>query len=192
MTLILGSQSPRRKEILEYFSIPFILATPLYDEDVVPFDGDPKNYVAVLSKGKSDSLSAQFPHGIILTADTTVARDGKIYGKPKDKEEAYQILSELAGKWHSVFTGVTVRHKEKFFTHVEETKVLLNSLNSQQIHKYIAHTQWSDKAGGYAIQGKGGIIVKRIEGCYYNVKGLPINTVEALLKHFGIELWDYL
>ena len=192
MQLILGSQSPRRKEILEFFSIPFIQAAPLFDEASVPFNGNPEDYVCALSKGKSESLINKFPQSIILTADTIVFREGKVYGKPKDKNEAYQTLSELAGHWHSVYTGITIQNKEKALSKAEVTHVLFNALSSEQIYHYIAHVDCIDKAGSYAIQKKGGIIVRKIEGCYYNVKGLPINTVEDLLKHFNVALWNYL
>lgn len=190
--IILGSQSPRRKEILSYFALPFAQATPPFDEEAVPFEGNPIQYVKQLSKGKADALLPLYPDAIILTADTIVYRDGKIYGKPKDLQDAFQALTELSGQWHSVFTGVTVCRKNEEYHHCEETKVLFNALTPGEIRHYHQKLQWSDKAGSYAIQMAGGLIVKRIEGCYYNVMGLPINTVRLLLSRMGIELWDYL
>jgi septum formation protein len=192
MKLILGSQSPRRKEILSYFSIPFIQMSPAFDEESVPFQGDPEVYACTLSQGKAESLADRFPESVILTADTIVFRNGKIYGKPKTQEEAYQSLSELVGQWHTVYTGVTVKKGKQMFQQVEASRVLFNPLTPEQIHHYIAHTEWADKAGGYAIQANGGLIVRKIDGCYYNVMGLPINTVESLLQHVGIKLWNYL
>jgi septum formation protein len=192
MQLILGSQSPRRKEILEFFSVPFIQASPSFDEDSVPFNGDPEEYVCALSKGKGEALRERFPEALILTADTIVFREGKVYGKPKDMDEAIQILSELAGEWHAVYTGVTVQNQGEVLSRAEVTHVLFHSLTLEEIRHYLACTHWRDKAGGYAIQGKGGIIVRKINGCYYNVMGLPLNTVESLLSHFGVELWNHL
>ncbi len=192
MQLILGSQSPRRKEILEFFSIPFIQAISSYDEESVPFSGNPEDYACILSEGKAQALMQKFPESLILTADTIVFREGKLYGKPKNKDVAYQMLAELAGQWHSVYTGVTIRNHEKALSKAEVTQVLFNRLTPEQIHNYLAHVDWADKAGGYSIQMNGGIIVRKIEGCYYNVKGLPINTVDSLLKQFGLSLWDYL
>lgn len=189
--LILGSQSPRRKEILSYFSLPFTQVASSFDEGSIPFRGEPKEHVRALSKGKAESLASQFPQSIILTADTIVFRKGKIYDKPKNIEEAYQTLSELVGEWHTVYTGVTVQKEGKAFHQVEATQVLFNPLTQEQMGHFLAKTEWADKAGGYAIQGRGGLIVRKIDGCYYNVMGLPINAVENLLKHFGIELWDY-
>lgn len=192
MQLILGSQSPRRKEILGYFSLPFQQASPPFDEESIPFENNPEEYVCLLSKGKADSLAPRFPNAAILTADTIVYRNKKIYGKPSSEEEAMRSFSALAGKWHTVYTGVTVRFGDKSYSQAEATRVQLNPLTPEQMRHYIAKMEWADKAGGYAIQMAGGIIVRRIEGCYYNVMGLPINTVEVLLKRIGIELWDYI
>jgi len=190
--IILGSTSARRREILGYFSVPFTPAAPPFDEETIPFQGDPETFVTTLSSGKAHSLVAQFPQDIILCADTIVYARGKVYGKPKTLEEAYASFQELAGTWHVVYSGVTVRKGNKVFSQAEATRVLFNDLTPEQIQHYLAHTQWSDKAGGYAIQGNGGLIVRRIEGCYYNVMGLPVNTVATLLKHVGFELWNYL
>jgi septum formation protein len=190
--LILGSQSPRRREILSHYSIPFEQATSQFAEEAVAFHGDPKQYVITLSKGKADALAHRFPNEAILTADSVVYLDNKIYNKPLDEKEAYQMLSELSGKWHSVYTGVTLRHGNKEYHQVEETQVEFNSLSEAQINSYIETRQWSDKAGGYGIQTSGGLIVRQITGCFYNVMGLPINTVRDLLMHIGIDLWKYL
>jgi septum formation protein len=192
MRLILGSQSPRRKEILSHFSLPFEQATSSFNEEAVPFKGDPIKHVYELSKGKADSLRHRFHKALILTADTIVYREGKIYGKPKDEQEAFQTLLELSGRWHCVFTGLTLREENREYQQFEETRVLFNPLTHQQIRQYQAKLHWADKAGGYAIQMPGGLIVQKIEGCYYNVMGLPINRVRELLLKVGIELWNYL
>lgn len=192
MQLILGSQSPRRKEVLGYFNIPFQQVSPDYDEEAVPFQGNPTEYVRILSKGKADSIAHRYPDAIIITADTIVYRDGKIFGKPKDEHEAYSFLHELQGNWHSVFTGMTLRHKGKEFQEVEETKVLFNQLTEQQMRNYHRDLHFVDKAGGYMIQGAGGLIVKKIEGCYYNVVGFPINALYSVLRLAGIDLWQHL
>jgi septum formation protein len=189
--LILGSQSPRRKEILSYFDLPFDQISPNVDEDKILFKGDPGEYVNTLSKMKAEVLQLQYPDAIILTADTVVYRNGKIYNKPKDEQEAFQALSELVGQWHSVFTGVTVSTQDNQYHQWEEARVLFNPLTPEEIRHYHKRIHWADKAGGYAIQMGGGLIVRRIEGCYYNVMGLPINTVRTLLQKVGIELWDY-
>lgn len=186
MRLILGSQSPRRKEILSYFSIPFVQASPDFDESSIPFNKDPEEYVCAIAKGKAKALAHAFPEDLILTADTIVYCEGKIYGKPKSRSDAFQGLSELAGRWHTVFTGVTLMQSNKMLHQAEATRVLFNPLTSEEIDRYLERTKWEDKAGGYGYQMEGGIIVRKIEGCYYNVIGLPINTTFSLLKQFGI------
>lgn len=191
MHLILGSQSPRRKEILSYFSILFEQKPPPFDENSVLFEGDPIGYVSTLSEQKALSLGGIYPKSAILTADTIVYYQGKIYPKPANAEDAFQVLSELVGNWHSVFTGVSLLYQSNLQTTWEETRVLFNPLSPEEIRHYHSKIHWADKAGGYAIQMAGGLIVRRIEGCYYNVMGLPINSVRQLLKNIGIELWDY-
>lgn len=181
INLILGSQSPRRKEILSYFSIPFTQISPSYDEDSIPFDGDPIQYVKTLSKGKAESINSD---AIIVTADTVVYRHGKIYGKPRNDAEAFEFLKALSGVWHSVFTGITVRKGNQEWQDVEETRVLFNALSDKQIHAYYQKLPYADKAGGYMIQQAGGIIVQRIDGCYYNVMGFPINKLNRTLFRF--------
>jgi len=190
--LILGSQSPRRKEILGYFSLPFEQMSPNFDEAAVPFNRDPADYVCELSNGKAQSLAARFSNDIILTADTIVWKEGKIYGKPKNAEEAFQTLSEFADSWHSVFTGITVLFEGRILNAFEETKVLFNPLTPDQIRRYHSKLRWEDKAGGYAIQMAGGLAVKKIDGCYYNVMGLPIHSLYKLLLVIGIDLWNHL
>lgn len=190
--LILGSQSPRRKEILSYFSLPFEQVAGSFDEDSVKFSGNPTEYVCSLSKSKANALAPRFPDAIILTADTIVYREGKIYGKPADVEEAFRSLSELVGKWHTVYTGVTVQFGKEEFHQAEATRVSFNDLNTEQIRHYLARSHWADKAGGYAIQLVGGLIVSKIDGCYYNVMGLPVNTVHTLLKNVDVDLWNYI
>lgn len=192
MRLILGSQSPRRREILSYFNVPFDQISPDFDEEAVPFHGNPQEYVKILSKGKADSLAHQYPHSLILCADTIVYKDGKIFGKPRDEREGFQFLHELQGKWHSVFTGLTLNCNGQDFHAIEETRVLFNSLTEEEMQTYHRTLHFVDKAGGYMIQGAGGLIVKRIEGCYYNVVGLPINALCTVLKNGGINLWDHL
>lgn len=189
--IILGSQSPRRKEILGYFDIPFEQKSPVFDEEAVPFSGDPAAYALTLAKGKAESLKAQFPDALVITADTVVFCEGKIYNKARDEEEAFQFLTELTGKWHSVFTAVCCADRTQEVAAVEESRVLFNQLTPNDIRHYHSKIHWRDKAGAYAIQLGSGLIVKKIDGCYYNIMGLPINTLRQLLQHFGIELWDY-
>lgn len=193
---ILGSQSPRRKEILNYFSLAFEQQSSDFDESTIPFTGDPKKYVATLAHCKSLELANKFPSSIILTADTVVYYNGKVYNKPKDEEEAFSALTELVGQWHSVFTALCIYdgrdlNNPTIYEEVEETRVLLNALTPDEIRHYHSKIHWNDKAAGYAIQTGAGLIVNKIDGCYHNVMGLPINTLRKLLKKSEIELWDF-
>jgi septum formation protein len=192
MQFILGSNSPRRREILGFFSLPFIQDSPDIDEESVPFDGDPGGYAMEIARRKAEQLAPKYPDGIILTADTIVFREGKLYLKPGSLKEAHAMLAELAGKEHQVYTGVCVRKKDAVFLEAERASVFFNELTDSQIVKYHSHFQPLDKAGGYASQRGGGLIVKRIEGCYTNIMGLPLQTVRRLLLKAGIDLWDYL
>lgn len=192
MQLILGSQSPRRKEILSYFSLPFDQVDSKFDESTIKFNGNPENYVYSIAEGKAAELSSKYPEAAILTADTIVYRHGKIYGKPNNENEAIATLTELAGSWHSVFTGVVLSYQGIVYRQAEETRVLFNDLTPHQIKKYHDKLHLYDKAGSYQLQMAGGLIVSKIDGCYYNVIGLPINTVSSLLSKIGFDLWDYL
>lgn len=192
MALILGSNSPRRREILNFFSIPFQQASPDFDEAQVIFQGDPAPFASEVAHRKALCLIERFPHDVILTADTVVYRQNRLFLKPESMEEAHAMLRELSGKEHQVFTGVCVAIKKKCFIEAEETRVFFHELTEPQIRAYHDHFLPLDKAGGYAIQKGGSLIVKRIEGCYYNIMGLPIHTVRRLLLKAGIDLWDYL
>jgi septum formation protein len=189
---ILGSQSPRRKEILEHFSLPFEQVPSTFDEESVPLKGDPGDYVCEISSGKAKLLQSHFPKALILTADTIVWKNGKAYGKPKNREDAFRILTELSGEWHTVFTGLTLVQNGRILQQFEETRVLFNPLSEKQIQQYLSKLHWADKAGAYAIQAAGGLIIQKIEGCYYNVLGLPINSLRSLLSEVGIDLWAYI
>ena len=192
MKIILGSSSPRRREILNFFKIPFTQVSSHFDEESVPFNGHPQNYVEFLAQAKAEALIPLFPEEVILTADTLVFRGGKAYGKPKNREESVQNLIELSGNCHSVFTGLALYANRKMYLAHEETKVCFNRLTNAQINAYVDKIPIQDKAAGYMIQGSGSLIVNRIEGCYYNVVGLPINALGKVLSEAGIHLWDYI
>jgi septum formation protein len=189
--IILGSQSPRRKEILSYFSIPFTQIPSHFDEDSIPFNGNPHEYVTAIAEAKAKHLQPENPNTPILTADTIVYKEGRVYGKPKDKAEAIRFLEEFSGSWHSVFSAVAIRVNNSIISDAEETKVLFNKLEKQQIENFQNIVDSSDKAGGYTLQGPACLLCQKIEGCYYNVMGLPMNTVYKLLKKGNIDLWDH-
>jgi septum formation protein len=191
MRLILASQSPRRRQILSFFSFPFDQLTPDFDEESVHYQGSPAAYACEISEGKARSLSMQHPDSLILAADTIVVCEEILYGKPQDEEDNRRMLNALKGKWHVVITAVTARQGEKEKSAYEETKVLFHDLHPHEVECYVKLKNF-DKAGGYAIQGKGGLIVRKIDGCYYNVMGLSLTPLSKVLKEFGLDLWEHL
>ncbi len=190
--ILLGSQSPRRKEILNFFTLPFLQVASHFDEETIPFNGDPVAYATQLAEAKAAALSTRFPDEILLTADTVVFLHEKIYNKPRDLAEAAQFLRELGGHWHTVHTAVHLRYKGQAYSDSETTKLRFHRLSEEQIALFHQHVYFLDKAGGYAIEGCGQLILDKMEGCYYNVLGLPINATRRLLMNVGIDLWDYM
>ncbi|NGX62741.1 MAG: Septum formation protein Maf [Candidatus Anoxychlamydiales bacterium] len=190
--IILASISERRKEILGYFSLKFKCLGSNFDEKSIKFISDPKSYAIEIAKGKANALDKNYRDDIVITADTIVYANNKIYTKPKNGKDAFRILNELSNTWHTVYTAICIKHKDKIFTDIEETKILFHALTEDQIKKYHKSFYFSDKAAGYAIQKAGSVIIKNMLGCYYNVMGMPINTLKTLLLNVGIDLWDFL
>jgi septum formation protein len=192
MKLILGSTSPRRLEILSFFSFQIEQIAPGFDESQVLFQGDPAQFAQEVAKRKAICLNEKYPHLPVLTADTVVFQGGRLFLKPESLEEAQTMLSELSGKEHAVYTGVSIAKGKEIFSDYAATAVTFNELTQDQIQTYHRHFGPLDKAGAYAIQKGGSLIVKRIEGCYYNIMGLPLQPVYRLLLKVGINLWDHL
>jgi septum formation protein len=171
------------------FSIPFEVIVSHFDEDAHPFHGNPSQYVCELSREKSLAIKAPHPDSLILTADTAVYRDGAIYNKPKERDDARRILRALNGKTHTVYTGVTLRQGDRMETQFAATDVEFDTLTDEELEIYLDKVDWKDKAGAYAIQGRGALLVKGIKGCYYNVKGLPLQPLKLLLLAYGVDIW---
>ena len=188
MNIILASGSPRRRELLERMGIEeFEIITSDADESVdesLP----PAEQVEILSRRKADAVAAQVSDGdLIIAADTVVAMDGVVLGKPVDEEDAFRMLSALSGVRHHVFTGVTVRKGDRVLTRHEVTAVDFRTLEAEEIEQYIATGECMDKAGSYGIQGYGCLLVDGIVGDYYNVMGLPVALLSQMLKQFGVD-----
>ena len=184
MDIILASASPRRKEILSQLDIPFKVMVSDADETVD--EALPPHFIAEsLSLKKAAAVAKNVTeHALIIGADTIVVKDEKIIGKPADDENAYEILKFLSGEWHSVISGVTVldnksAKSESFYV---ETKVKFARLTDDEIDAYIKTKEHSDKAGAYAIQGKGARFIEKIDGDYFNVVGLPLQKLYSVLK----------
>lgn len=185
--MILASQSPRRYELLKLITEDFSVL-PAQGEEVVPEGLSPAEVVQLLAQQKAREIRSLYknnPSEVIIAADTVVAIDGKILGKPKDAFDAADMLSLLSGRVHSVFTGVCVIDGERERVFAEETKVEFYPLTTEEIRAYIATGEPMDKAGAYGIQEKGAMLVKRIDGDYYNVMGLPVGRLSRVLR--GLE-----
>ena len=192
LPLVLASESPRRCEIFRSFSIPFEVVPHTFDERSVVWDGAGGEYAKQLACSKALNVSQRLPDRTVVAADTIVVIDGDVLGKPKSRSEAARMLRLLAGRWHRVITGLCVAAPGKELARTDETRVLLQPLSDAQINAYLDLDLWKDKAAGYAIQGAGALLVQRIEGCYYNVIGLPVVPLASMLSEVGIDLWQYL
>ena len=177
--IILASKSPRRKELLSLITDDFTVDSAEVDE-TLPCDIEPDKAAEYLSKIKAQPFRESGK--IVIGADTVVAIDGKILGKPKNEKDAFFTLKNLSGKEHSVFTGVTVIKNDKEVTFSVQTKVKFFELDDREIEDYISSGEPFDKAGAYGIQGKGSRFVEKIDGDYFNVVGLPISRLARQLK----------
>ncbi len=182
--IILASGSPRRKELLTLAGIEFTVKTANTDESV-PASFSPEQTVKTLAQRKAKAVAELNGNSIVIGADTVVAVDGKILGKPKDSEEAFSMLSSLSGRSHFVYTGVCIIDGEKEICFCEKTEVSFYELTDDEINAYILTGDCYDKAGGYGIQSKGCTLVRKLNGDYFNVVGLPIAETVRQLKNFN-------
>jgi septum formation protein len=190
MKIILASSSPRRAEILRDAGIPFEIRTAHVDEAELPGE-TPRAMVLRLAEAKARMVAAQMGAGtgdcIIVGADTTVELDGEILGKPRDSAHAREMLAKLSGRTHHVLTGLFLLRLPDGATRaaVESSAVTFAPLSENEIVSYVASGEPLGKAGAYAIQGLAGRYIPRIEGCYFNVVGLPLARLYALLRELG-------
>lgn len=174
--IILASNSPRRKELLEKNGIDFVVKPADIDE-TMDQNKSPKENVLAVSMKKCMAISKDYPNEEILAADTIVVLDNKIYGKPKNAEDAYQMLKKLSGKTHEVITGVAIYKDGKYVNFDVVSKVTFKELTNEEIYAYIKTKEPLDKAGAYAIQGKGLKLIKGYSGELENIIGLPVKEV---------------
>lgn len=188
--LILASQSPRRKYLLEQAGLRFtVIPSPFDESAVAPADPDP--YVRCLAEGKAAAVAARYPDAWVLGADTIVATENHLLGKPTSPETARRMLERLSGKTHQVYTGFCIcRHRNNVkFIDAVRTDVTFKELAENEIEWYIRTGEPFDKAGAYAIQGMGTFLVRRIRGSYSNVVGLPVcEVIEILIRESIMDL----
>ena len=188
MRLILGSASPRRKDLLAQIGItPDLILPPDIDED--PRKGElPRPYALRLAEEKARAIPAE-PGDVVLCADTTVALGRRILGKPRDAGEAAAFLTALAGRRHQVITAIAVRHGDRLLTRASESVVKMKRLSDAELNAYLASGDWQGKAGGYGIQGLAGALIPWISGSFTGIMGLPVAETAALLTAVGYPVW---
>ena len=189
MSIILASQSPRRRELLAQMGVPQFEVVPALGEEIASPGLSPAQLVEVLSRQKAEEVAVQAgPDDVVIAADTVVAVDGAVLGKPRDPADAARMLSLLSGRAHTVYTGVTVRRGTFSRTAHEATQVRFRPLTQSEISAYIATGEPMDKAGAYGIQGRGCALVEGIDGNYHNVVGLPTCLLAGMLRQVGIDV----
>lgn len=188
MSIILASQSPRRRELLGQMGFTDFIVRPAKGEEVVDPDLSPDKLVEELSRQKCAEVAAlSHPDDLIIAADTVVAIDGTVLGKPRSVQDAYAMLARLSGRHHTVYTGVTVSRNGETLTAHEATAVHFRPLTAEEIEAYVSTGEPMDKAGSYGIQGYGSMLVEGISGDYFNVVGLPVCLLGRMLQQFGVD-----
>lgn len=188
-TIILASASPRRRELLKKLGLHFKVEPSNYEERLYP--GLPPHELAKsLSLEKARAVARNHKNALVIAADTFIVFEGRVLGKPGTEAEACQMLEKLSGKSHTVITGFTIIDTEsgRTVSKAVETAVHLKKLTSDEIDTYVKTKEPLDKAGGYAIQELGAVIVDRIEGDYFNIIGLPLSALADSLKEFGVQI----
>jgi septum formation protein len=188
MKLVLGSGSPRRREILESLGLVFDVVVPDVDETRHP-DEPPQGYVERVARSKAEAVAG--PGLVVVAADTTVVHEGKVLGKPGHPEEARTMLRRLQGSKHEVFTGLAVAFEgpaDRIASLVAATEVEMVPMTEEEISAYVATNEPMDKAGAYALQGRAGVFVSAVRGSPSNVIGLPVHLLPRLFRAEGYEL----
>jgi septum formation protein len=188
--IVLASRSPRRQELLRRIGVTkFEILVPDVEE-WYPDGLSPQETVAYISREKSEAAQKRCPpRSIIITADTMVFLGSQRLGKPHSEAEALQMLTALSGQRHTVCTGVTVRQGAHTLTQSESTDVYFRPAAPEELRAYIRTGEPMDKAGAYGVQGKGALLVEKIEGDFFNVMGLPVARLARMLKEFDVDLW---
>ena len=185
MKIILASSSPRRQQLLKQIGIDFEVREASFAEQ---HDTSLSVHDTAVFNAKGKALSVKADEtALIIAADTIVSLQNSVMGKPENSEDAKKMLENLSGNTHEVYTGVCVRYMDKLYCDAEVTQVKMRTLSSKEIDSYVATKEPLDKAGSYGVQGKGALLVEKINGCYYNVVGLPLVCLMKLLKKAGFD-----
>ncbi|BAH05828.1 Maf-like protein [Clostridium kluyveri] len=192
MKIVLASASSRRRQLLSRLIENFQVVVSDFDEDSVVFQGRCESYVMKLAEGKAKDVCRKLTNesSIVIGCDTAVFLRGKVMGKPRDIQEAFHMLKALSGNEHDVYSGIAIMDKvlHKTVKSFVRTTVKFSEIDDRCIKNYLKKGEYKDKAGAYGIQGYGGVFVKEIHGCYYNVVGLPLNKLYNMLSGMGVNL----
>ena len=185
--IILASTSPRRKELLTKTGLTFDIVSSNYEEDMT-LDFPPEELVIHLSKGKAEDVAKKYQDAIVIGADTIVAHNGKVYGKPHTSEKAKETLKKFTGEKNNIITGFTVIDTKtgRSFSKAVSSTVYFKNYTEKDIDDYVATGEPLDKAGAYAVQGLGKELIEKIEGDYSCILGLPIDDIMKVLKEFNV------
>lgn len=184
-SIILASQSPRRRELMARITTDFEVMVSQVDE-ILPDGISPEDTAAYLAEFKASAVAADHPDKTVIGSDTVVILDGEVLGKPEDAEDAVRMLKALSDKTHTVITGCCIIKDGEKVTFSEATKVVFYPLSDSDIAKYIATGEPFDKAGAYGIQGQGSLLVKGIEGDFFNVVGFPVGRLNRELRNLSV------
>ena len=191
--LILASSSPRRKELLNRLSLDFKVDPSKINEDDYTAD-NPSDLVKLLAIEKAKDVSKKYKNAIIIAADTIVVYDNQILGKPKNKKAAFEMLEKLSGSEHYVYTGIAFNILEdettELISDIDYSIVKMRNYNNNEINMYLNTGEYKGKAGSYAIQGFGSLLVKEIRGSYFTIMGFPIHKLAEILPEFSINLYN--
>lgn len=192
--LILASKSKRRIKILNSLKVRFIAEKNNIPELPKKHGLDPKNMVMINALNKAVYSSKKHKKGIIIAADTIIYKNGRIFGKPKSKKDAMRILNSLKGKPHYVYTGIAVinLYAKSSILDYEKSKVYFRNFSQKELNKYIHLENTLDKAGAYNLDGLGSILCDKIEGCFFNIVGLPIAKLEKMLNKLNLTIFDFI
>ena len=179
--IILASQSPRRQELIGYILSEYEVIVSAVEE-TLPDGIAPEEVPAYLAGVKAQAVAAEHPDDVVIGADTVVILDGQVLGKPKDADDAFHMLRSLSGKAHTVITGCAIIQDSRMTTFSDRTRVEFYPLSDRETLDYIATGEPFDKAGAYGIQGRGSVLVKRIEGDFFNVMGLPVARLKREME----------
>ncbi|EOH91317.1 Maf family protein [Enterococcus pallens] len=184
MAVILASQSPRRKELLSWL-IPEFTIQPADVDEEIKAEHTPKEYVQEMARQKAAVIAENHPEDLIIASDTVVVLEDKILGKPKNRQQAYEMLEAMNGGSHVVYTSVVLRQGNQVEEALTSAVVTFYALTEDEIENYLDTGDYKDKAGAYGIQHQAGVFVEKIEGDYYSIVGFPVGKVNQMLKSFS-------